>query len=86
MTGMTVYCSFCGKSQNEAFCLISGPSVLICDECVEMCRDMVGRNRMERPPSPASADRSPEGQDPKGLDRDSDESAVAKPDAQGNKS
>ncbi len=36
-----MYCSFCGKSQDEVKKLIAGPSVYICDECVELCRDIV---------------------------------------------
>jgi hypothetical protein len=38
----TLYCSFCGKSQHEVRKLIAGPSVFICDECVELCVD-IGR-------------------------------------------
>ena len=38
----TLYCSFCGKSQNEVRKLIAGPTVFICDECVELCLDIVG--------------------------------------------
>ena len=37
----TLYCSFCGKSQHEVRKLIAGPSVFICDECVELCNDIV---------------------------------------------
>jgi ATP-dependent Clp protease ATP-binding subunit ClpX len=37
----TLYCSFCGKSQHEIRKLIAGPTVFICDECVELCRDIV---------------------------------------------
>src|ERR1700733_3132956 len=37
-----LYCSFCGKSQNEVRKLIAGPTVFICDECVELCLDIVG--------------------------------------------
>ena len=33
----SLYCSFCGKSQNEVRKLIAGPTVFICDECVELC-------------------------------------------------
>jgi ATP-dependent Clp protease ATP-binding subunit ClpX len=36
----TLYCSFCGKSQHEVRKLIAGPTVFICDECVELCRDI----------------------------------------------
>src|SRR5262249_29150867 len=38
----TLYCSFCGKSQHEVRKLIAGPTVFICDECVELCMDIVG--------------------------------------------
>ncbi|MDX5935000.1 ATP-dependent Clp protease ATP-binding subunit ClpX [Acidithiobacillus thiooxidans] len=37
----TLYCSFCGKSQHEVRKLIVGPSVFICDECIELCNDIV---------------------------------------------
>ena len=37
----TLYCSFCGKSQHEVKKLIAGPTVFICDECVELCMDTV---------------------------------------------
>src|SRR5258707_14092010 len=37
----TLYCSFCGKSQHEVRKLIAGPTVLICDECVELCMDII---------------------------------------------
>jgi len=37
----TLYCSFCGKSQNEVKKLIAGPSVFVCDECVELCNDII---------------------------------------------
>src|SRR5579864_3288044 len=36
----TLYCSFCGKSQHEVRKLIAGPTVFICDECVELCKDI----------------------------------------------
>src|SRR5205809_8062442 len=36
-----LYCSFCGKSQHEVRMLIAGPSVLICDECIELCNDII---------------------------------------------
>ncbi|MCF6765510.1 ATP-dependent Clp protease ATP-binding subunit ClpX [Thiotrichales bacterium 19S3-7] len=39
--GKTLYCSFCGKSQHEVKKLIAGPSVYICDECVDLCRDII---------------------------------------------
>lgn len=37
----TLYCSFCGKSQHEVRKLIAGPSVFVCDECVELCMDII---------------------------------------------
>lgn len=36
-----LYCSFCGKCQNEVFKLVAGPTVYICDECIELCRSIV---------------------------------------------
>ena len=36
-----LYCSFCGKSQHEVRKLIAGPTVFICDECVELCKDIM---------------------------------------------
>ena len=40
-TKSTLYCSFCGKSQHEVRKLIAGPTVFICDECVELCNDII---------------------------------------------
>ena len=37
----TLFCSFCGKSQHEVKKLIAGPTVFICDECVELCMDII---------------------------------------------
>ena len=37
----TLYCSFCGKSQHEVRKLIAGPTVYICNECVELCKDIL---------------------------------------------
>ena len=37
-----LYCSFCGESQHEVRKLIAGPTVFICDECVELCLDIIG--------------------------------------------
>ena len=37
----TLFCSFCGKSQHEVRKLIAGPTVFICDECVELCMDII---------------------------------------------
>ena len=40
-TEKTLYCSFCGKSQHEVKKLIAGPSVFICDECIDLCNDII---------------------------------------------
>lgn len=50
-----LYCSFCGKSQHEVKKLIAGPSVFICDECIQLCTDIV---REEIPGSQVSAQKS----------------------------
>ena len=55
-----LYCSFCGKSQHEVRKLIAGPSVFVCDECVELCNDIIrdevgeqaGEERRKRLPPP----------------------------------
>ena len=57
--GKLLYCSFCGKSQHEVRKLIAGPSVFICDECVELCNDIIreeledktegGSNKLPKP-------------------------------------
>ncbi len=47
-----LYCSFCGKSQHEVRKLIAGPSVFICDECVELCNDII-REELEEKSSAA---------------------------------
>ena len=43
-----LYCSFCGKSQHEVKKLIAGPSVFICDECIELCNDIIREELEER--------------------------------------
>ena len=57
--GKILYCSFCGKSQHEVRKLIAGPSVYICDECVELCNDIIreeldeaGSEKREKLPTP----------------------------------
>lgn len=40
-SGKLLYCSFCGKSQHEVRKLIAGPSVFVCDECVDLCNDII---------------------------------------------
>jgi len=57
--GKLLYCSFCGKSQHEVRKLIAGPSVFVCDECVELCNDIIreeledkteqGRDKLPKP-------------------------------------
>jgi ATP-dependent Clp protease ATP-binding subunit ClpX len=47
--GKLLYCSFCGKSQHEVRKLIAGPSVFICDECVELCNDIIREEMQEGP-------------------------------------
>jgi len=47
-TGKVLYCSFCGKSQHEVRKLIAGPSVFICDECVELCNDIIREELEEK--------------------------------------
>ena len=37
----SLFCSFCGKSQHEVKKLIAGPTVFVCDECVELCMDII---------------------------------------------
>ena len=47
----TLYCSFCGKSQHEVKKLIAGPSVFICDECIDLCNEII---RDEQPAGEAA--------------------------------
>lgn len=46
-----LYCSFCGKSQHEVRKLIAGPSVFVCDECVELCNDIIREEVQEGIPA-----------------------------------
>ena len=46
--GKLLYCSFCGKSQHEVRKLIAGPSVFVCDECVELCNDIIREEVQEQ--------------------------------------
>lgn len=48
--GKLLYCSFCGKSQHEVRKLIAGPSVFICDECVDLCNDIIREEIQEAAP------------------------------------
>ena len=49
-----LYCSFCGKSQHEVRKLIAGPNVFICDECVELCNDIIREEMEEAAPATTS--------------------------------
>jgi ATP-dependent Clp protease ATP-binding subunit ClpX len=53
-SGKLLYCSFCGKSQHEVRKLIAGPSVFICDECVELCNDIIREEMQDQASSSAS--------------------------------
>ena len=53
-----LYCSFCGKSQHEVRKLIAGPSVFICDECVELCNDII-REEIQESSNSASGSKLP---------------------------
>ena len=53
-----LYCSFCGKSQHEVRKLIAGPSVFICDECVDLCIDII-REDVGKDPEKESGDKLP---------------------------
>jgi ATP-dependent Clp protease ATP-binding subunit ClpX len=49
-----LFCSFCGKSQHEVKKLIAGPSVYICDECVDLCNDIIQEEEIIKPPEAES--------------------------------
>lgn len=52
--GKLLYCSFCGKSQHEVRKLIAGPSVFICDECVDLCNDIIREELQDSGPKDES--------------------------------
>ena len=56
--GKLLYCSFCGKSQHEVRKLIAGPSVFICDECVDLCNDII-REEIQESTTEDNSDRLP---------------------------
>jgi ATP-dependent Clp protease ATP-binding subunit ClpX len=56
--GKLLYCSFCGKSQHEVRKLIAGPSVFICDECVDLCNDII-REEIQEAASEENSERLP---------------------------
>ena len=57
-SGKLLYCSFCGKSQHEVRKLIAGPSVFICDECVDLCNDII-REEVQEAQAESSAHKLP---------------------------
>ncbi len=57
-SGKLLYCSFCGKSQHEVRKLIAGPSVFICDECVDLCNDII-REEIQEATTTDNSDRLP---------------------------
>lgn len=61
-----LYCSFCGKSQHEVRKLIAGPSVFICDECVDLCNDII-REEVQENSGGAKQDHLPVPQEIKGI-------------------
>ncbi|MEM0952668.1 MAG: ATP-dependent Clp protease ATP-binding subunit ClpX [Pseudomonadota bacterium] len=64
--GKLLYCSFCGKSQHEVRKLIAGPSVFICDECVDLCNDII-REEVQESGSESSHDKLPVPQEIKAI-------------------
>jgi ATP-dependent Clp protease ATP-binding subunit ClpX len=64
--GKLLYCSFCGKSQHEVRKLIAGPSVFICDECVDLCNDII-REEVQESTNSAQQDHLPVPQEIKAI-------------------
>ena len=64
--GKLLYCSFCGKSQHEVRKLIAGPSVFICDECVDLCNDII-REEVQEADKKGASDDLPTPQEIKGT-------------------
>jgi len=67
-----LYCSFCGKSQHEVRKLIAGPSVFVCDECVELCNDII-REEVQEKSSVATGSKLPT---PREIDQILDEYVI----------
>ncbi len=63
--GKLLYCSFCGKSQHEVRKLIAGPSVFVCDECVDLCNDIIREELQDN--GSAGSDELPKPKDIKGV-------------------
>lgn len=68
-SGKALYCSFCGKSQHEVRKLIAGPSVFVCDECVELCNDIIREEIQEN----ANKEQAPKLPTPKEINQVLDE-------------
>jgi ATP-dependent Clp protease ATP-binding subunit ClpX len=64
-SGKLLYCSFCGKSQHEVRKLIAGPAVFVCDECVELCNDIIREELQES--GSAGGDKLPKPKDIKAV-------------------
>lgn len=64
--GKLLYCSFCGKSQHEVRKLIAGPSVFICDECVDLCNDII-REEIQENAAETTSDSLPTPQEISGI-------------------
>ncbi len=75
--GKLLYCSFCGKSQHEVRKLIAGPSVFICDECVELCNDII-REEIQESTSEGKGEKLPT---PQEISRTLDEYVIGQKDA-----
>ena len=73
--GKLLYCSFCGKSQHEVRKLIAGPSVFICDECVDLCNDII-REEIQDGETEAQTDRLPT---PREIKEHLDEYVIGQP-------
>jgi len=65
-SGKLLYCSFCGKSQHEVRKLIAGPSVFICDECVDLCNDII-REEVQESSSDSTKRKLPTPHEIKGI-------------------